>query len=230
LSFLFTWLKDLLAMGQAAHLAADDVLSEPATVTVTYDADSLRHLDAAQLGLYRYDEGAGSWVAMETTIDAEAMTATAQTVEQGAFDLQAPLLCSSETQEPDDAFHHAEPMALGATSTRLLDIADDEDWFAVVAAQGESYVLETTGLATGVDTLLELYDADGVTLLAQDDNGGDGAASRLVWEAPADGVYYARVLGAEGSATGCSAAYTYGLSSPEPEPDAYRVRIPLLLR
>ena len=46
-----------------------------ATVTVTYDADSLRHLDAAQIGLYRYDEGAGSWVALETTIDAEAMTA-----------------------------------------------------------------------------------------------------------------------------------------------------------
>ena len=62
-------------------------------------------------------------------------------------------------------------------------------------------------LASGVDTYIELYDIDGVTLLASDNDFGDGLASKLTWEAPESGTYYIRVSQSPGSAYGCSASY-----------------------
>jgi len=54
---------------------------------------------------------------------------------------------------------------------------------------------------------LEIYDTDGVTMLATDDNSGGGNASLLTWQAPADGTYYVRVRQASGSTYGCDASY-----------------------
>jgi hypothetical protein len=56
----------------------------------------------------------------------------------------------------------------------------DQDWFTVVAGGGK-LVIETLNLKDGADTMLELYDATGVTLLASNDNraGGSDKSSRL---------------------------------------------------
>jgi hypothetical protein len=44
-----------------------------------------------------------------------------------------------------------------------------------------------------MDTTLTLYDTDGVTPLAFDDDSGLARASRIVWRAPVDGTYYLAV-------------------------------------
>jgi len=130
--------------------------------------------------------------------------------------------------EINDTYATASTLALGEPLASALDIADDEDWFRFEATAGMEYVIETADLAAGVDTLLELYDRDGLSLLATDDDGGEGAASRLEWQAPASGVYYARVIGASGSAYGCDAAYTLRVQGPQPQ--GYRLQLPLLRR
>ncbi len=85
----------------------------------------------------------------------------------------------------------------------------DEDWFRFEAIANMQYVVETGDLAENCDTLLEIYDTDGVTILAWDDDSGNREkASFLQWTAPATGTYYARV----------ASFYLEGLGS-------YRIRV-----
>ena len=69
------------------------------------------------------------------------------------------------------------------------------------------YVIQSTNLASGVDTFLEIFDIDGITLLASDNDSGEGLASKITWEAPVSGTYFIRVSQNPGSAYGCSASY-----------------------
>lgn len=71
----------------------------------------------------------------------------------------------------------------------------DEDWVKFQAQAGQSYIIETLNLRFMADTILELYDTDGTTLLVRDDNssGSDTWGSFIQWTAPADGIYYVRV-------------------------------------
>jgi len=77
-----------------------------------------------------------------------------------------------------------------------FDGENDNDWFAFTAVAGQTYVLETGNLGPQGDTLLALYAAtDCGTPLAENDdiNYPHDVASRIVWTAPADGVYSALV-------------------------------------
>ncbi len=124
------------------------------------------------------------------------------------MDLQAPLLCPTDTREINDGYDHATTITTtGILTDALFDIETDEDWFQAELAADAVYTIQTANLSTGVDTILELYEPDGVTLLASDDNSGDGLASRLVWQTAVTGTYFLRVAQAPGSAYGCSAAY-----------------------
>ena len=64
----------------------------------------------------------------------------------------------------------------------------------------------TTHLSSGMDTLLYLFDSDGRSILAVDDNTGAGDGSQIDWTAPRDGVYFVMVRHALAtSGTGCYA-------------------------
>jgi len=71
---------------------------------------------------------------------------------------------------------------------------------------------------------LEIYDTDGVTILVSDDNGGDGNASSLTWQAPQDGLYFARIVQASGSSFGCGATYNFAVLA------TYHIYLPLVMR
>ena len=73
-----------------------------------------------------------------------------------------------------------------------IEIADDVDWFQMVLSGGTEYVFETS-LGTLPDSVLSIYDADGNTLLVQDDDSGSGFASRIEWIPPALGRYFIEV-------------------------------------
>ena len=109
-----------------------------------------------------------------------------------------------------------------------FDIPSDEDWFRLEAETGLTYTLETSELAAGVNTIIELYDTDAATLLAQDNDSGDGLASRLVWRASDTRSFYVRIYPAEDSVTGCEAYYTLHLTSQGIT--GYRIFLPLVLR
>jgi hypothetical protein len=73
------------------------------------------------------------------------------------------------------------------------EIQNDFDVFAFDATAGESLTVETDQLGPGSDTVLELLDRDGITVLASDDDDGPGLGSRIVLAVPATGRYFARV-------------------------------------
>jgi len=207
------WLRVLewLFGGQSAMRrtkAATSSFAQPVTVQVTYGITETQHLDISQLTLLRWDDTTSAWIALPTTVDTNLKTATAQTTGIGNFDLQAPLLCPADSQEIDDNYYVAKTITIdGVPASRLFDIAQDEDWLKLNAVAGQRYLIQTGNLASGVDTVLQVYDLDGVTQLALDDNSGGGKASRLLWQAPQTGTYFVRVSQAAGSAFGCSATY-----------------------
>jgi hypothetical protein len=164
--------------------------------------------------MLRWSESITSWIALTTTINVTQNLALAQSNETGSFDVQGPLLCPADGWESNDSYDTANAIPnLGTPVGSLFDIAQDEDWFKLQTMSGITYTIETSNLAAGVDTMLEAYDLDGLTLLASDDNGGGGAASRLEWQAAYDGVYFIRVGQAPGSTYGCSATYTLNVAT-----------------
>lgn len=183
-------------------------LSQPITLTVNYTDTEVVHLNVDQLTLNHWNPTSGAWEPQSTVVDKLGRQVTAQSLELGDFDLQAPLLCPADTFEINDGYFASQGILPNQIpSLGLFDISEDQDWFRLDAVAGGAYAIRTTNLAAGVDTVVQIYDLDGVTLLGTDDNGGGGKASLLDWQAPQSGTYFIRVSPTPGSATGCNASY-----------------------
>lgn len=108
--------------------------------------------------------------------------------------------------EPNDDPVSAPDLPIGPVQTGLnLSTHADVDWFQIETAAGTVYTFETSGLLTGTDTVLQLVGGDGATLLASDDDGAGGKASRIVRALPG-GVHYVKVTQKAG-VTGTGLAY-----------------------
>lgn len=102
-------------------------------------------------------------------------------------------------------------IALDTFYRDAFDGENDNDWYAFQAVAGQTYVLETGNLGPQADTLLALYAAtDYETPLAENDdiNYPHDVASRIVWTAPADGVYSALVRSYDWRVYGPGTDYT----------------------
>jgi hypothetical protein len=73
--------------------------------------------------------------------------------------------------EPNDSPAAAAPLSLGTVGLlqRTFFGNLDDDWYSVTAPPG-TLVVETLNLGDGCNTILQLYDATGTTLLASNDN------------------------------------------------------------
>jgi hypothetical protein len=70
----------------------------------------------------------------------------------------------------------------------------DLDFYSFNASAGQSYQLETLNLINGADTSLRLYDTDGASVLALNDDRSSGdPSSLLTWTAPRTDQFFARV-------------------------------------
>ena len=225
-SFLFQVFEWLSASSvNRAQSTTATSFAQPVTVTVSYSDTATLHLDESRLGIYRWDEINNLWMALTTTVNLTENQAVAQTVEIGNFDLQAPLLCLADSLEPNDNYYAASAIsAYPVAVSSLFDGVQDEDWFRFNAAAGRQYVVQTDNLAGGVDTAIAIYDLDGLTELASDDNSSDDMASRLEWQAPLDGTYFVRVFQSSTSLSGCTATYRLGIVQLQ------QISLPLILR
>lgn len=116
--------------------------------------------------------------------------------------------CTPDAEEEDNNSAQARAVTVGeAGRTHNVCPASDEDWVKFSAEKGNVYVLQTTNLAFAADTVLHLYNTDGTTQLAQNDDYGYTSGSRIVWEAPEDGVYFASVHHANPVASGPNTQY-----------------------
>ncbi|MBI2895645.1 MAG: PPC domain-containing protein [Deltaproteobacteria bacterium] len=106
----------------------------------------------------------------------------------------------------------ADSMGSAPSSIAASLDARDVDWFAFQVDGPRSVTIQTRPTeegADGTDTVVELFDRDGLTSLASDDDGSDlPLFSRLSVDLPAGGLYTVRVSGYSESTNG---AYTLSI-------------------
>jgi hypothetical protein len=118
----------------------------------------------------------------------------------------------SDDYEPDDSASEATVLPLGASQSHNLSTLADQDWFEIdVAEAGREYVITTNDLDLNADTYLYLYDTDGTTLLAANDDYGGTLASQIAWTPTAPGTYYVVVKHWNPNVGGCGTTYTLSL-------------------
>ncbi|MBX7233634.1 MAG: DUF11 domain-containing protein [Caldilineales bacterium] len=126
--------------------------------------------------------------------------------------------------EPDDAANQSRPLELGLFQQHNFHRPQDEDWSHFDAEAGLIYEIRTA-LADNLeaDTLLELYDGDGLLLAANDDLAPGNPASRLRFYPGLDGRYFVRT-GNKAAVGSCFAIYRLHLDlvaptfTPSPTP------------
>ncbi len=100
-----------------------------------------------------------------------------------------------------DDYLSATLVSVGVTTGGDLETGGDVDYFSFSASAGITYTIETT-LATLDDTIIYLYDTDGVTSITFDDDGGSGFASLITWSCVTSGTYYVKVTGYDSTSKG----------------------------
>lgn len=132
--------------------------------------------------------------------------------------ISAPItLCvaSADLYEGDTGPPTARPITVnGSEQTRNIRTPGVGRWGSFAATGGTTYTLATANLGANVDTVLSLLDSDGTSLVASNDDHGDSLASQIVWTAPLDGTYYARVTPWNPSASGCGTSFDLTISAP----------------
>lgn len=121
----------------------------------------------------------------------------------------AMLACASaeaaDAYEPDNSPGQARPIATdGTPQTHEIRPASDVDYVRFSAVAETEYIIETSPTASGDvgDTVVTLFGPNGVTVLAEDDDGGEGLYSRLAYTVTSSGTHYARVRSYAASHTG----------------------------
>ncbi|MBI4558445.1 MAG: carboxypeptidase regulatory-like domain-containing protein [Candidatus Hydrogenedentes bacterium] len=112
--------------------------------------------------------------------------------------------------EPDDTPETASWIGLsGDLQAHNFHAAGDEDWAALYVTDPSHVTFQTLGLGLNCDTVLEVYAADGTTLLGSDDNSGEegGGASTLILSFFENTVVFVRVNHKDPQVAGAGTEY-----------------------
>lgn len=131
--------------------------------------------------------------------------------------------------EPNDESRNAAPLAIPSTTNARFDKPTDADWFAVRLEAQQKIQLEIVAqryLRSPVDTLLQIYDAKGMLLAENDDEGFDPSYeqyhdfkttdSKLSFTAPATAEYFVKVSEQSG-VNGPRAVYRLTVQPEQPD-------------
>jgi len=99
--------------------------------------------------------------------------------------------------EPDNSYSEAQLVVLDPvdipTQQHSFDRYFDEDWLQFYAQQSGNYLIFATPLTGSSDTVIELFNVDGVNQLLMVNQAGPGEGEILGWKCPEDGYYYVRL-------------------------------------
>lgn len=133
-------------------------------------------------------------------------------------------ICDPDVHEPDNEPAAATMIEVGGKPQQhsFCPECDATDWVSFEAVAGQTYQIATLELQNYADTVIKLYDTDGKTVLAHDDDSGPGLASRIEWQSPASGTYYVEVVEYFGR-TGPDTGYAMRIDpvTPPCQPDAF---------
>ena len=88
-----------------------------------------------------------------------------------------------------------------------LHVEGDRDWVYFQAEAGRAYVVETSNLGHEMDTVVYLFDEEGIELASDDDGGEEFLASRLWWVAREDAGLWLMIRGFAETETGPGTSY-----------------------
>ena len=102
---------------------------------------------------------------------------------------------ADDAYEPDDSSAQARDGGSATQATQhSISGNGDQDWTRFDGIGGSQYIFETENLTCGSDTRLDLYDANGTTLLASNDNrSGSDLSSIISWTATKTDDLFLRV-------------------------------------
>jgi sugar lactone lactonase YvrE len=111
--------------------------------------------------------------------------------------------------EDDDSYNQANVIVLNAPDPQQHNFhnAGDEDWVKFYGLAGKTYEIRASYPGADNDAVLELYDTDGTTLLAEVNNPGSGVQEILNWTFSLDGIYYVKVKHSDPSVSGQGTEY-----------------------
>jgi len=97
-----------------------------------------------------------------------------------------------DSYEDDDTFVNASVVVVNDDpQSHNFHDAGDQDWVKLYGLEGYPYTVKTTDLGANCDTVLHLYDEDGLSLLKGPvDDQRYGEDEILSWSCENDGVYY----------------------------------------
>jgi hypothetical protein len=135
----------------------------------------------------------------------------------------SPAWAFEDLNEPDDTFQQAHDLFVNDSARRqyTLHSRTDQDWFRFHATakttvagkeKNVSYDLKVAHVGSDINPGLEIYDADGTTLLAEKKGcclGDEKAISP--WQAPKDGYYYLKVSDIAPASSKCRINIQYEL-------------------
>lgn len=135
--------------------------------------------------------------------------------------LEGPDGCTEDTLEPDNIQTAAQPVRIdGRPQVRNTCPAGDKDWMRFDAQEGRTYTVETVSLAAQSDTTLCRYDANGVELECDHDNGA-GLGSRLTYRNTTAGTFFFAIKQADPTVAGAGTQYAIQVISGECKADAF---------
>jgi hypothetical protein len=136
-----------------------------------------------------------------------------QAAEEGPYSLRSDVFGLDETEPNEDT---ASANAAGMSQLGYIGTQNDQDWYEITIAQASDVVVETADVAMGdceagqIDTDLELFQSDGTTSVAFNDDiddTNDNYCSRVEGQALAAGTYYVRVRSSEAYCAACTVPY-----------------------
>jgi hypothetical protein len=178
----------------------------PAGGTATLTA-VINQVSTSQVSLYAVTPGAEKTTTFYAQVDS---TGAVNDVTRSNNISPALQICvaNPDAYEDDNSYTTAKTITLGQAQRHNITSQGDQDWDKFTAQAGQTYIMTTSDLGDLSDTVMELYDRDGSTLLDSNDDYGDTIASQITWTAPASGTYYVMVHDWNGATSGCGTSYS----------------------
>lgn len=201
----------------------NDAIAAGTTITLTTVLNEL--VTSSGMALHTMTPGSEVNGTVYAQVDSSGVIGEASDTDNIYTDGVEICLANPDAYEEDETYNSASPIILSETQEHNFDHLGDQDWIQFAAQNGDAYALITYNLDQSADTYIYLYDVDGTTLLASNDDYASSLASRIEWIAPATGTYYVLIRHWNPNVSGCKTSYSLRLAEP-----GFELFLPIVIR
>jgi hypothetical protein len=118
-----------------------------------------------------------------------------------------------DNYEDDNSYLQANPISINnEAQTHNFHGYNDLDWVKFAVQKDKTYLISTSNIGSKGDTVLNLYNTDGISSIASnDDFDGLELGSMIIWTPEIDGEFYASINHWNSYGFGCSTVYSISI-------------------